>query len=520
MAMISIKITRDSNAEYFQCDVGDTVQVSLEEYVAAVVASEIGNALLEACKAQAVAARTFAVSKGVLSGKTISDSSSSDQAYRANRYNRELYPNAITGTEETAGQILTYNGKPINAVYSSNNGGRTVSAKERWGSDRPYLIAFDDPWDNSTKRTGHGVGMSQRGAKYAASVGKNYEEILEHYYPGTQIETIADTTAPTTDTNSHTTDDEKGGDQLVTASEFIDKVWIPLNENWGYIYGTWGSLWTQEKQDAATREQTVKYGQKWVGHMVTDCSGLVRWAMKQLGVDVVHHATYQYTDASSPKGKLKNGQRTDGQPLLPGTLVFLQGSEAKIHHVGVYVGDGVVIEAKGTQSGVVTSGLDKWDHWGQLKTVDYTDAADDYTPETPSDADAKGIVQGVVDNPHTWLNVRSKPSDNAQQVFQVQKGAVVDILATSNDGKWYQIRYGGRIGWASAKYIDILPVEEEPDQPDVEPDEPDFDEDINVPDTPEIEPEEGYILTPEQLNTIINAANSLNDVLNQIGGLL
>ena len=500
MVMISVKITRDSNAEYFQCDVGDTAQVPLEEYVAAVVASEIGNALLEACKAQAVAARTFAVSKGVLSGKTISDSSSSDQAYRANRYNKELYPNAITGTEETSGQILTYNGKPINAVYSSNNGGRTVSAKERWGSDRPYLIAFDDPWDNSTKRTGHGVGMSQRGAKYAASIGKSYEEILEHYYPGTQIETI-----------------DEGSDQVVTAAEFVDKVWIPLNEGWGYIYGTWGSMWTAEKQAAATREQTVKYGSKWIGHMVTDCSGLVRWAMKQLGVDIVHHATYQYTDASSPKGKLKNGRREDGQPLLPGTLVFLQGSEAKIHHVGVYVGEGVVIEAKGTQSGVVTSGLDKWDHWGMLKTVDYTDAADmDYTPETPSDADSKGVVQGIVDNPNTWLNVRSKPSKNAPVNFQVQKGWIVDILATSDDGQWYQIRHNGRTGWASAQYIDILPVEEEPDQPE----EPDFDEDINVPDTPEIEPEEGYILTPEQLNKIIHATNSLNDVLNQLGGLL
>ena len=208
---ISVRITRDENAEFFGVEVGDVVKVPIEQYVAAVVASEIGNALIEACKAQAVAARTFAVSKGVLDGKIISDASSYDQAYRANRIASGLYPNAETGTKETKDEILTYNGKPINAVYSACNGGHTVSSKERWGSDRPYLIAFDDPWDDSTKRTGHGVGMSQRGAKYAASIGMNYREILEHYYPGTQIKTI-----------------NEGGDQMVTAWEFVAQVWIPL----------------------------------------------------------------------------------------------------------------------------------------------------------------------------------------------------------------------------------------------------------------------------------------------------
>lgn len=219
---ISVRITRDENADYFGVEVGDVVQVPFEQYVAAVVASEIGNALIEACKAQAVASRTFAVSKGVLDGKTISDASSSDQAYRASRIASGLYPNAEQGTKDTKGEILTYNGKPINAVYSASNGGHTVSSQERWGSYRPYLPSQDDPWDDSTKRTGHGVGMSQRGAKAMAKAGMNYREILGSYYPGTEIETI----------------EEKGGDHMVLASDFVSKVWLPLNEGWGYILST------------------------------------------------------------------------------------------------------------------------------------------------------------------------------------------------------------------------------------------------------------------------------------------
>ena len=204
---ISVRITRDENAEYFGVEVGDVVQVPFEQYVAGVVASEVGNSALEVCKAQAVAARTFAVSKGVLSGKTITDTSSKDQAYRAARLGSGLYPNAEQGAKATAGQILTYNGQPINAVYSASNGGRTVSSQERWGGVRPYLIAQDDPWDNAEKRTGHGVGMSQRGAKAMAAAGKDYREILAFYYPGTALTTI----------------DEKGDDQkMVTAKQFID----------------------------------------------------------------------------------------------------------------------------------------------------------------------------------------------------------------------------------------------------------------------------------------------------------
>lgn len=246
---ISVRITRDENARYFGVSIGDVVKVPFEEYVATVVACEIGNALIEACKAQAVASRTFAVSKGVLDGKVISDSSSSDQAYRAGRLKSGLYPNAENGTLETNGEILTYNGKPINAVYSACNGGHTVSSQERWGGIRPYLPSQDDPWDDSTKRTGHGVGMSQRGAKAMAKAGKTYKEILAFYYPGTVIETI----------------EEKGGDHMVLASDFVSKVWIPLNDSWGYILSTahgenCGRKHCNRRQPVSRRKNTVRNG--------------------------------------------------------------------------------------------------------------------------------------------------------------------------------------------------------------------------------------------------------------------
>ena len=170
--------------KYYSCAKDTIVDVDIEDYVACVVASEIGNAPLEACKAQAVATRTFAVARGVLKGKVISDSASTAQAYRANRISYSICAQAA---KDTMGLILTYDGKPISAVYCDANGGRTYSSEEVWGGDKPYLIAREDKWNGSQKKNGHGVGMSQKGAISAAKQGISYKEILSFYYPNTTL---------------------------------------------------------------------------------------------------------------------------------------------------------------------------------------------------------------------------------------------------------------------------------------------------------------------------------------------
>lgn len=230
---------------------------------------------------------------------------------------------------------------------------------------------------------------------------------------------------------------------------------------------------------------TVKHGAKWIGKMVTDCSGLVRWALKQLGEDIVHHARYQYTDYCINKGKLINGLREDGTPVLPGTAVFLKGSEPHIHHVGVYVGHDTVVEAKGTIYGVVTSHLDHWDYWGELKMIDYTNAAEleDGEPagaqQTEEDAAAGTIITAVVNNPLTWLNVRSGPGTEYNKVFRVQKGSTVEVL-DAGAPDWWKIRSGGRTGWASAQCLMVVkpeqsePEQSEPEQQTVQPEQKDL----------------------------------------------
>ena len=104
---------------------------------------------------------------------------------------------------------------------------------------------------------------------------------------------------------------------MIQPSDLIEKFQFALNDHWGYIWGQWGGTWTQAKQNAASREMTVKYGSKWIGHRVADCSGLFRWAYSELGEAIAHGSNSIFDRYCSAKGTLKKGKRKDGADLLP-----------------------------------------------------------------------------------------------------------------------------------------------------------------------------------------------------------
>ena len=177
---------------------------------------------------------------------------------------------------------------------------------------------------------------------------------------------------------------------MIEAQALIDKFRFALNDKWGYIWGTAGVMWTAAKQadlektTDSNREQGRKYGSKWIGHRVSDCSGLFYWAFKQLGGYMYHGSNTMWDKYCTDKGELKDGKRTDGGDLKPGTAVFTYNKNKKNRgHVGLYVGDGWVIEAEGTKAGVIRSKVtkDKWVEWGELKGVDYTGEAPEPAPE-------------------------------------------------------------------------------------------------------------------------------------------
>ncbi len=126
-------------------------QLPLEEYVMGVLAGEIPrNWPLEALKAQAVAARTFAVlnrAEAREKGQPYDlENTALFQMYQGSELVNENIRKAVL---ETKDEILTFNGKPIEAFFHSNCGGRTSGALDVWSKDQPYLQSVSCPFGNN-----------------------------------------------------------------------------------------------------------------------------------------------------------------------------------------------------------------------------------------------------------------------------------------------------------------------------------------------------------------------------------
>ena len=151
----------------------------------------------------------------------------------------------------------------------------------------------------------------------------------------------------------------------------------------GLHLGTSGETWTEARQKAleetadSDRAQGRKYGSKWIGHTVADCSGLFSWAFRKLGGYMYHGSDTMFRKYCTDKGELKKGKRTDSGTLKPGTAVFVWNGST-YSHGGLYVGDNTVIEAMSTLRGVTTTKVTagKWTHWGELAGVDYSGSAE------------------------------------------------------------------------------------------------------------------------------------------------
>lgn len=116
--------------------------VYMEDYLKGVVPNEMYPSWnVEALKTQAVAARTYATS--YLNREIINDTISY-QVYGGYVWTS----NTTRAVDETKGEVLHYNGRLIDAVYSSSNGGMTESNANAWGNTQvPYLPIKEDPYD-------------------------------------------------------------------------------------------------------------------------------------------------------------------------------------------------------------------------------------------------------------------------------------------------------------------------------------------------------------------------------------
>lgn len=123
--------------------------INVEDYLLGVVPFEMGDSFpLEALKAQAVTARTYALRKSGSSGAYDVEDTTNDQAYRGRTTSSPLSEQAVT---ETKGLCGVYRGALASCFYSASNGGQTELGQHVWPTDAPdaygYMDMRDDPYD-------------------------------------------------------------------------------------------------------------------------------------------------------------------------------------------------------------------------------------------------------------------------------------------------------------------------------------------------------------------------------------
>jgi stage II sporulation protein D len=159
------------------------VEMDREVAVASIVAAEAPNAPFEAQKAQAVVTRSFlAASRARHGGFDFCDTTHC-QFLRDPPPDNSLPARAA---KSTSNLVITYEGRPIAALYSADCGGQTRTPADAGWKDEPYpYFSVECPVHGNP--SGHRIGYCQRGGAKMAKHGSTFREILARYFPAVEI---------------------------------------------------------------------------------------------------------------------------------------------------------------------------------------------------------------------------------------------------------------------------------------------------------------------------------------------
>ncbi len=152
----------------------------LDQYLYGVLPNEIYPSWpTEAIKASAVASRSFTLSS--IAGKHGNDgfdvcTSTHCQVYKGMGTEQ---PSTNKAIDETSGQVLTYGGKVISAMFSADNGGYCESTENIWTSALPYLKSKPDPYTQPTEWTVTYTAQELEKKLEGKGVGKVKEIVIE-----------------------------------------------------------------------------------------------------------------------------------------------------------------------------------------------------------------------------------------------------------------------------------------------------------------------------------------------------
>lgn len=148
---------------------------------------------------------------------------------------------------------------------------------------------------------------------------------------------------------------------------------------WGYVWGMFGDVLTEEwlsfkreqyPEDVGEQEELIR--EKWMGRRTADCVGLIKaygWFNPTTGEITYDSGAMPDCSTEDMIAEAQDTGTLDTIPEIPGIIVYREG------HVGIYIGGGFVIEAKGTEYGVVKTKLSEseFTHWFKCPYIEYSE---------------------------------------------------------------------------------------------------------------------------------------------------
>lgn len=184
--------------------------MDLEEYVLGVASGEMPVTYeLEALKAQAVATRTYTLYRAAHGGchtydADVCTNSACCQAFSTKARMQERWGDAFAenynrlaaAVMETAGEVLTYDGKLCDALYHACSGGHTEDSENVYGSAYPYLRGVESPYEDPMREKDVEIGTDELIALVTAKypdcgvTAGNFRETIrvESTYPSGRVE--------------------------------------------------------------------------------------------------------------------------------------------------------------------------------------------------------------------------------------------------------------------------------------------------------------------------------------------
>ncbi|WP_426448636.1 SpoIID/LytB domain-containing protein [Paenibacillus sp. S-38] len=220
-------------------------ELPFEEYLYSVLGSELGAAWpSEALKAQAVAARTFALKQGMKYGIAHISDTTTDQAYKGVSVE---FPGALDAVKATEREVLAYGGSLIDPLFYSNAGGKTAESTEVWGNEVPYLKSASSPDEGAQngKKTWYRIvtpsgRMGYIRSDYAQATGEKNPAGLP-YYEGNTTGTNVRSAPYVDDTGNPSLFTVNIGDRFVVIGEAVE------SNAYAWIRGPFDSAKLKEK---------------------------------------------------------------------------------------------------------------------------------------------------------------------------------------------------------------------------------------------------------------------------------